>query len=186
MKKKKFCPFLGWRQDNRNRPNQESKFDFLTTRHLLGKIDGGQQKIKIVRSNQRSNLRASCQSIFSLPRHLPSPFQLFCILVSLGGARTRIKGAGKIFALVRAHVKKQVHSGNQNKSPTISSSLPCMGGLLVGWRQDSGYRSQPGIKNFLATREREKIDWQEPRKFDCRLVRTIFIFCCPSSIFTRH
>jgi len=29
-------------------------------------------------------------------------------------------------------------------------------------------------------REREKIDWQERRKFDCRLVRTIFIFCCPS------
>jgi len=27
-------------------------------------------------------------------------------------------------------------------------------------------------------REREKIDWQEPPKFDCRLVRTIFIFCC--------
>jgi len=25
-------------------------------------------------------------------------------------------------------------------------------------------------------REREKIDWQEGRKFDCRLVRTIFIF----------
>jgi len=23
---------------------------------------------------------------------------------------------------------------------------------------------------------REKIDWQEPRKFDCQLVRTIFIF----------
>jgi len=29
-------------------------------------------------------------------------------------------------------------------------------------------------------RQREKIDWQEPRKFDCRLVRTIFIFM------TRH
>jgi len=28
-------------------------------------------------------------------------------------------------------------------------------------------------------RQREKIDWQEPRKFDCRLVRMIFIFCCP-------
>jgi len=28
-------------------------------------------------------------------------------------------------------------------------------------------------------RQREKIDWQEARKFDCRLVRTIFIFCCP-------
>jgi len=34
--------------------------------------------------------------------------------------------------------------------------------------------------------QREKIDWQEPSKFDCQLVRTIFIFCCPSSIFTRH
>jgi len=33
--------------------------------------------------------------------------------------------------------------------------------------------------------EREKIDWQEPRKFDCRLVRTIFIFCCPLPIFTK-
>jgi len=28
--------------------------------------------------------------------------------------------------------------------------------------------------------QREKIDWQEAQKFDCRLVRTIFIFCCPS------
>jgi len=27
--------------------------------------------------------------------------------------------------------------------------------------------------------QREKIDWQEARKFDCRLVRTIYIFCCP-------
>jgi len=34
--------------------------------------------------------------------------------------------------------------------------------------------------------EREKIDWQEAHKFDCQLVRTIFIFCCPLSIFTRH
>jgi len=33
-------------------------------------------------------------------------------------------------------------------------------------------------------RQREKIDWQEVSKFDCRLVQTIFIFCCPSSIFT--
>jgi len=29
-------------------------------------------------------------------------------------------------------------------------------------------------------RQREKIDWQEALKFDCRLVRTIFIFCCSS------
>jgi len=33
----------------------------------------GQQKIKIVRTNQQSNLRRSCQSIFSLSRHHPSP-----------------------------------------------------------------------------------------------------------------
>jgi len=30
--------------------------------------------------------------------------------------------------------------------------------------------------------EREKIGWQEPCKFDCQLVQTIFIFCCPLSI----
>jgi len=34
--------------------------------------------------------------------------------------------------------------------------------------------------------QREKSDWQEGGEFDCRLVQTIFIFCCPSSIFTRH
>jgi len=61
-----------WCQDNRNRSNQESKFDFLATRQQLGKIDGGQQKIKIVRTNRQSNLRCSCQSIFSLCRHHPS------------------------------------------------------------------------------------------------------------------
>jgi len=40
---------VGWRQDNRNRSNQESKFDFLATRQQLRKIGDGQQKIKIVR-----------------------------------------------------------------------------------------------------------------------------------------
>jgi len=104
---------FGWRQDNGNRSNQESKFDFLTTRHLLWKIDGGQQKIKIVRSNQQSNLRTSCQSIFSLPRHL-----LF-------------------FLFFRCR---------------------------QGW-----------------CRQREKSDWQEEPKFDYRLERTIFIFCCPGA-----
>jgi len=62
--------------------------------------------------------------------------------------------------------------------------------LLVGWRQDNGNRSNQESKfDFLAThqlghpthqclvkidegqlgwcREREKIDWQEPHKFDC-------------------
>jgi len=33
---------LGWRQDNGNRSNQKSKFDFLATRQGLGKIDEGQ------------------------------------------------------------------------------------------------------------------------------------------------
>jgi len=66
-------PQLGWRQDNGNRSNQESKFDFQATRQQLGKIDRGQQKIKIVRTNRQSNLRASCHSIFSLCRHHPNP-----------------------------------------------------------------------------------------------------------------
>jgi len=57
---------VGWCQDNGNRSNQESKFDFLATRKCLGKIGEGQQKIKIVRTNRQSNLRSSCQSIFSL------------------------------------------------------------------------------------------------------------------------
>jgi len=64
-----FPSLVGWRQDNGNRSNQESKFDFLATRQRLVKIDEGQQKIKIVRTNRQSNLRASCQSIFSLCLH---------------------------------------------------------------------------------------------------------------------
>jgi len=39
---------LGWLQDNGNRSNQESKFDFLATHECLVKIDKGQQKIKII------------------------------------------------------------------------------------------------------------------------------------------
>jgi len=35
-------------------------------------IDEGQQKIKIARTNQQSNLHGSCQSIFSLSQHHPS------------------------------------------------------------------------------------------------------------------
>jgi len=42
---------LGWCQDNGNRSNQESKFDFLATHQRLVKIDQGQQKIKIVCTN---------------------------------------------------------------------------------------------------------------------------------------
>jgi len=63
---------VGWCQDNGNRSNQESKLDFLATRECLVKIDEGYQKIKIVRSNRQSNLRDSCQSLFSLSRHHPS------------------------------------------------------------------------------------------------------------------
>jgi len=62
---------VGWCQDNGNMPNQESKFDFLATCRCLVKIDEGQQKIKIVHSNQQSNLSVSCQSIFSLCWHHP-------------------------------------------------------------------------------------------------------------------
>jgi len=63
---------VGWCQDNRNRSNQETKFDFLATHQRQGKIDEGQQKIKIVRTNRQSNLWVSCQSIFSLCWHHPN------------------------------------------------------------------------------------------------------------------
>jgi len=66
---------LGWCQDNGNMSNQESKFDFLATHQRLVKIYEGQQKIKIVRTNRQSNLRVSCQSIFSLCRHHPNEVQ---------------------------------------------------------------------------------------------------------------
>jgi len=75
---------LGWRQDNGNRSNQESKFDFLATRQCLVKIDEGQQKIKIVRTNRQSNLRCSCQSIFSLCRHHPSVLHSFFSFFQVG------------------------------------------------------------------------------------------------------
>jgi len=44
-------PGVGWCQDNGNRSNEQSKFDFLATHQCLVKIDEGQQKIKIVRTN---------------------------------------------------------------------------------------------------------------------------------------
>jgi len=46
------------------------------------------------------------------------------------------------------------------------NSYSCGGG--VGWCQ-----------------QREKIDWQEPRKFDCWLVRTIFYFLLSSGNFPK-
>jgi len=45
---------LGWRQDNGNRSNEESKFDFLATGLCPVKIDDGQQKIKIFRTIKSS------------------------------------------------------------------------------------------------------------------------------------
>jgi len=50
-------------------PIRNQKFDFLAIRQCLEKIDEGQQKIKIVHTNRKSNLWASCQSIFSLCWH---------------------------------------------------------------------------------------------------------------------
>jgi len=69
-------PILGWCQDNGNGSNQESKFDFLATHQCLVKNGVGQQKIKIIHTNQQSNLRSSCQSICSLCQHYPSPIPL--------------------------------------------------------------------------------------------------------------
>jgi len=45
--------------------------------------------------------------------------------------------------------------------------------LIPDWR----YFHSPGTTlTFGWDWEREKIDWQEQHRFDCRLVRTIFIF----------
>jgi len=52
-----------------------------------GKIDGGQQKMKNVRTNRQSNLRGSCQSIFSLSRHHPTRNRL----VKIGEGQQKIK-----------------------------------------------------------------------------------------------
>jgi len=59
---------LGWCQDNRNRSNQESKFDFLATRQQLEKIDGGQQKLKVVGPRQPTD-----NQIYAVPANQFSP-----------------------------------------------------------------------------------------------------------------
>jgi len=48
---------VGWRQDNGNGSNQESRIDFLATRQCLVKIDEGQQKIKIDEGQQKKKNR---------------------------------------------------------------------------------------------------------------------------------
>jgi len=85
-----------------------------------------------------------------------------------GGGRLTEEGAG-VAAAAKARIKEE-------------ALLLAVVEVGVGW---SGGRVSAGLKLGWC-REREKIDWQEARKFDCRLVRTIFSFCCPSSIFTRH
>jgi len=55
----------GWRQDNGNRSNRESKFDFVATRRCLVKIDEGQQKIKIVRQSTDNQIYAVPANQFS-------------------------------------------------------------------------------------------------------------------------
>jgi len=64
---KKFGLTLGWCQDNGNRSNQESKFDFLATRQRLGKIDEGQQKIKICWHHPSLTRPLSADSVRVLP-----------------------------------------------------------------------------------------------------------------------
>jgi len=55
--------------------------------------------------------------------------------------------------------------------------------LIVGWCGQFLFFVVPHQVGWC--QQREKIDWQEARKFDYWLVRTIFIFCCPSSIFMK-
>jgi len=77
---------IGWCQDNGNRANQESKFDFVATRQCLMKIEEGQQKIKIIRTNRQSNLRGFLPFNFH-PRREPTVFihPVFLLRKSSGG-----------------------------------------------------------------------------------------------------
>jgi len=63
----------------------------------------------------------------------------------------------------------------------VVGAVACAAGLLF-WPVEVimvGFlRQKPSFSQGWC-RQREKIDWQEPGKFDCRLVRTIFIFVVP-------
>jgi len=67
-------------------------------------------------------------------------------------------------------------SGDLHSLKKKAKARPCLRPkqtmLLNAWRYRWLARVAPG---------REKIDWQDRSKFGYRLVRTIFIFCCPSS-----
>jgi len=56
-----FYRLVGWRQDNGNRSNQKSKFDFLATRQRLVKIDGFEgsvPRVAVTSPNGHSNTTA--------------------------------------------------------------------------------------------------------------------------------
>jgi len=117
---------LGWRQDNGNKSNQESKVDFLATCQCLVKIDKGQQKIKIICANLQSNLRAFCQPIFSLCRHHPSHCPGLKVRIAIGQKRQHLifHWTGKYFFYLCTVTTVIL--------PAISIFLPlCLGATLA-------------------------------------------------------
>jgi len=77
---------------------------------------------------------------------------------------------------------RQMINGNKNKNCPHQPTIKFAGFLPIK------FLPAPAPPYFFTQmvgwcRQREKIGWQEPGKFDCRLVRTIFNFCCPPSIF---
>jgi len=64
------------------------------------KFGEGQQKIKIVRTNRQSNLRCSCQSIFSLSWHHPKNILLSGPVTVNSGAVIQIQAGNSVFGAV--------------------------------------------------------------------------------------
>jgi len=81
-------------------------------------------------------------------------------LAAVGGATTNAYDA-KLDALV----------------DSIAGPVLAHGGLVTAAHVNAWNAEHLAVRNLLGwCWQREKIDWQEARKFDCQLVRTIFSF----------
>jgi len=106
------------------------------------KIGEGQQKIKIIRTNRQSNLRGSCQSIFSLSRHHPkeAPQKRIKVKVEEGTMPTKPEpsSAGDV------ELSGEVHTILINGFPSASGSCA----MSARWYARSAMSCQQGLCPF--------------------------------------
>jgi len=81
---------------------------------------------------------------------------------------------GSIFQVVGEWLENQILIPDWTYFHCPGTSL-----AIPGQKLNYGPKFLPPYPELGWCQEREKIDWQEVCKFDCWLVRTIFIFCCP-------